>query len=192
MEPQRHREHGERPKESAQSMSRTLWRQLVPCKVFRSLLPLQGAGWPVHLLANGRLLQSPSSGPPRCGSSRLGEWAGLPPIWGFPGRGTVPRARQFLRTARTRSRPWDLMGGAQSSAPAIFPDRDDGVPPDLANGLGCLRFGDSPGGARSPVPAHAAAQAALESRRPRRLKRLGRRTPAGRGAVLCARYFPGP
>jgi len=76
-------------------------------------------------------------------------------------------------------RSGDSQGGAQSSAPAIFPDREDTVPPDLANGLGCLRFGDSPGGARSPVPVHAAAQAALESRRPWRLKILGRDRPPG-------------
>jgi hypothetical protein len=130
-------------------------------------------------------------GPPGCGPSRHGRFRTVP--------GTVAMARErhgpacpiFLRTARTRSLPTDPVGGAHSSVPNISADRGNAVPPDLANGLGCFRSGDSPGGARSPVPVHAAAQAALEGRRPRRLKRLGRRTPAGRGAVLCARYSCG-
>jgi hypothetical protein len=63
----------------------------------------------------------------------------------------------FERTARRRSLPFDLVGGAQS-----------------------------------PVPAHAAVNAAPQSRHPGRLTVLGPGSPAGRGAALCARYFPGP
>jgi hypothetical protein len=42
--PQRHRGHGERPQESAQSRSRALWRRLVSGKVFRSRFPVQKPG----------------------------------------------------------------------------------------------------------------------------------------------------
>jgi hypothetical protein len=152
----------------------------------------------------------------RKGTGRLSRAAGSAraPVSAFscgpqghgPSQGTLRERHSalcpiFLRTAGTPSLP-----ACRSSQehPAIgcgcrfrrgdhglpfLVDREDAVPPDLSNGLGCFRSGDSPGGARSPVPVHAAAQAALESRRPWRLKILGRGTPAGRGTVPCARMF---
>jgi len=46
--------------------------------------------------------------------------------------GRSPLRPVFFRTARTRSLPWDLVGGAQSSVPDVPADGGDAVPPGLS------------------------------------------------------------
>jgi hypothetical protein len=81
-----------------------------------------------------------------------GARKGTRPLGRVEGLARAPGVCLSLRTAGTWSLPWDPVGGAQSSAPAIFPDRGDVVPPGLANAAGCLRFATAREGNSLPGP----------------------------------------
>jgi hypothetical protein len=183
-------------------MSRALWRRLLAGKASPNLFPLQQAGWPVHLLATGRLLQAASRGPGGCGPSRLGRFRTVPGTVAMAREGHGPAWPIFLRTARTRSLPTDIVGGAQSSAPAIFPDREDAVSPNGPCGRGtvlcarhsCGRRGRRPSPTCRSSQGHPAIGCGCRFRRGARvLPFLADREdavppmgPCGRGTVLCA------
>jgi hypothetical protein len=90
-------------------------------------LPISPAkvGCPADLLSTGRLLQAASSGPRGRGPSRAGQCRRMPTVERCP-------------------------GGAQSSAPDIFPDRDDAVPPMRPCGRGTVLRARSCGSSSRP------------------------------------------
>jgi hypothetical protein len=110
-------------------------------------------------------------------------WEGHSPLCPFnliPGRGTVPCARQFSRTARTRSLPIHHLGGARSSVPANP----------------CGRRGRRPSRAvrQTPHPLCVLCVSVMEPKtcvRPPivadREDAVPPHPPPGRGTVLCAR-----